>query len=127
MVQLFEWICTDEEDHALFSQGETLHPKSWTNSTLSANGVRTGKRTELGDPRRSLMEIEDEVLGDGWESPVMYRMVESTREVMVTFPNPVSNSCEKRPSTAIALIPRHATYWTVRLIPRISGAVYERF
>jgi len=35
-----------------------------------------------------LMEIEDEVLEDGWVSPVMYRMVESPRS-MVTFPNPV--------------------------------------
>lgn len=35
-----------------------------------------------------LVGIEDELLGDGWESPVMYRMVEKPRS-MVTFPDPV--------------------------------------
>ena len=35
-----------------------------------------------------LLEVEDDVLEEGWVSPVMYRMVDNPRS-MITFPDPV--------------------------------------
>ncbi|MFH1488310.1 MAG: hypothetical protein ABII06_05360, partial [Pseudomonadota bacterium] len=35
-----------------------------------------------------LSEIEDDLLGEGWVSPVMYRMVGKPRG-MITFPSPI--------------------------------------
>jgi hypothetical protein len=35
-----------------------------------------------------LLEVKDDILGDGWMSPVMYRMIDSPRS-MITFPDPV--------------------------------------
>ncbi|MFO7460088.1 MAG: hypothetical protein R6X07_05635, partial [Desulfatiglandales bacterium] len=35
-----------------------------------------------------LQEVEDDVLEEGWASPIMYRMIENPR-AMITFPDPI--------------------------------------
>ena len=74
--------------HELFQPGEQLF-KKLDNSTPFrkpefANTVR-GRSWAIHDG--ILMEIDDDLLDEGWVSPVMYRMVGKPRG-MVTFPDP---------------------------------------
>jgi hypothetical protein len=61
------------------------------------NGSTPFRRPEMAQTVRGrswaihdgiLLEVEDELLGEGWSSPVMYRMVGKPR-AMPTFPDPV--------------------------------------
>jgi hypothetical protein len=75
--------------HELFQPGGKLYRKLDGSTPFRkaefANTVR-GRSWAIHDG--VLMEIEDPILEKGWESPVMYRMVQNPRS-MVTFPNPV--------------------------------------
>ena len=75
--------------HELFQPGEILYKKMDNSSPFrqrdQAHTVR-GRSWAIHD--NILDEVEDDILEDGWVSPVMYRMVEKPRG-MVTFPEPV--------------------------------------
>ncbi|MBW1707375.1 MAG: hypothetical protein JRJ86_19815 [Deltaproteobacteria bacterium] len=75
--------------HDLFQPGGKLFDK--------LNGSTPFRKPEFAHTVRGrswaihdgiLTEIDDDLLEDGWESPVMYRMVEKPRS-MITFPDPV--------------------------------------
>ncbi|MBW2118369.1 MAG: hypothetical protein JRH09_10680 [Deltaproteobacteria bacterium] len=75
--------------HDLFQPGGKLFDK--------LNGSTPFRKPEFAHTVRGrswaihdgiLTEIDDDLLEDGWESPVMYRMVEKPRG-MITFPDPV--------------------------------------
>lgn len=75
--------------HQEFLPGGKLH--------ALMNGSTPFRRPELAQTVRGrswaihdgiLLEAEDELLGEGWSSPVMYRMVGRPRP-MITFPDPV--------------------------------------
>ena len=74
--------------HELFQPGGKLYRRldgstPFRNREL-AHTVR-GRSWAIHD--EILQGIDDELLRDGWESPVMYRMVEKPR-AMITFPDP---------------------------------------
>ncbi len=73
----------------LFQPGGKLHNRLDGGSPFRmpqfAQTVR-GRSWAIHD--QILEQLEDEVLEDGWVSPVMYRMVDKPR-AMVTFPDPV--------------------------------------
>jgi hypothetical protein len=75
--------------HELFQTGgklfNALDGSTPFRSPEFANTVR-GRSWAIHDG--ILTEIDDELLGDGWVSPVMYRMVGKPRG-MITFPDPV--------------------------------------
>jgi hypothetical protein len=75
--------------HELFQAGKSLFNRMDDSSPFRkrelAHTVR-GRSWAIHDG--ILTEIDDDLLEDGWESPVMYRMVEKPRS-MITFPDPV--------------------------------------
>jgi hypothetical protein len=75
--------------HELFQPGGKLYEKMDDSSIFrkkeAANTVR-GRSWAIHD--EILLDIDDDLLGKGWRSPVMYRMVEKPRG-MATFPDPV--------------------------------------
>lgn len=74
--------------HQLFKPGgklfEKMDGRTPFRNSEQAQTVR-GRSWAIHDG--ILFDIDDEFIGDGWESPVMYRMVEKPR-AMITFPNP---------------------------------------
>jgi hypothetical protein len=74
--------------HELFQPGKQLYNKL-DNSTPFRKpefaGTVRGRSWAIHDG--ILMEIDDDLLDEGWVSPVMYRMVDKPRG-MVTFPDP---------------------------------------
>jgi len=85
----FDGYAQMKKIHDLFQSGGKLFNKM-DNSTLFrkpefAHTVR-GRSWAIHDG--ILTEIDDDLLEDGWESPIMYRMVGKPRG-MVTFPDPV--------------------------------------
>ena len=75
--------------HQLFQPGESLFNR--------LDGSTPFRSPEFGHTVRGrswaihdgiLSDLEDDVIQEGWESPVMYRMIDKTRP-MITFPNPV--------------------------------------
>jgi hypothetical protein len=75
--------------HELFQPGKALFNKLDNSTPFRkpefAHTVR-GRSWAIHDS--ILADIEDDVLDEGWASPVMYRMVGKPRG-MVTFPDPV--------------------------------------
>jgi hypothetical protein len=75
--------------HELFEPGCELYEKLDNSSPFRrpefARSVR-GRSWAIHDG--ILNDVEDELLEEGWVSPVMYRMVEKPRP-MITFPDPV--------------------------------------
>jgi hypothetical protein len=75
--------------HELFQPGGKLYNKMDDSSVFRKRelaGTVRGRSWAVHD--NIINEIEDEILNNGWVSPVMYRMVEKPR-AMVTFPNPI--------------------------------------
>ncbi|RJR50142.1 MAG: hypothetical protein C4576_06155 [Desulfobacteraceae bacterium] len=75
--------------HELFQPGKALCEK--------LDGSTPFRKPEFAESVRGrswaihdgvLLEVDDDLLEEGWSSPVMYRMVENPR-AMVTFPDPV--------------------------------------
>jgi hypothetical protein len=75
--------------HELFQPGEHLYNR--------LDGSTPFRSPEFGNTVRGrswaihdgiLSDLKDDVIQEGWESPVMYRMIDKTRP-MITFPNPV--------------------------------------
>ena len=75
--------------HELFQPGGVLFNKMDNSTPFRksefAHTVR-GRSWAIHDG--ILNEIEDDLLDEGWVSPVMYQMVGKPR-AMVTFPNPI--------------------------------------
>jgi hypothetical protein len=75
--------------HELFQPGEKLFNKLDNSTPFCkpefANTIR-GRSWAIHDG--ILTEIDDDLLDEGWISPVMYRMVGKPRG-MITFPNPI--------------------------------------
>lgn len=75
--------------HELFQPGGALYERLDGSTPFRdrglANTVR-GRSWAIHDG--ILLEVEDELLDEGWVSPVMYRMVDKPRG-MVTYPDPV--------------------------------------
>lgn len=85
----FEGYAQMKRIHELFQPGGVLH-KKLDNSTPFrkpefANTVR-GRSWAIHDG--ILDEIDDDLLDEGWVSPIMYRMVGRPR-AMATFPDPI--------------------------------------
>ncbi|MBN2125188.1 MAG: hypothetical protein JW821_12895 [Deltaproteobacteria bacterium] len=75
--------------HELFHPGRILCEKMDGSTPFrdpGFSGTVRGRSWAIHDG--ILLEIEDDVLDDGWVSPVMYRMVDRPRG-MITFPDPV--------------------------------------
>jgi hypothetical protein len=75
--------------HELFQPGQKLFQKMDSSTPFrkpeSAHTVR-GRSWAIHDG--ILLDVQDDLLEDGWVSPVMYRMVENPKG-MVTYPDPV--------------------------------------
>jgi len=75
--------------HELFQPGKALFQKLDNSTPFRkpefAHSVR-GRSWAIHDG--ILLEVEDDLLADGWASPVMYRMIENPRG-MITYPDPV--------------------------------------
>jgi hypothetical protein len=75
--------------HELFQPGEALFSKLDRSTPFRrpefAHTIR-GRSWAIHDG--ILNEIDDEVLAEGWQSPVMYQMVGKAR-TMITFPDPI--------------------------------------
>jgi hypothetical protein len=74
--------------HELFQPGGELYEKLDNSNPFRrpefAQSVR-GRSWAIHDG--ILDDLSDDILGEGWVSPVMYRMVEKPRP-MITFPEP---------------------------------------
>lgn len=75
--------------HELFQPGEELY-KRMDNSTPfrrpEFTGTVRGRSWAIHDG--ILLETDDDLLNEGWDSPVMYRMIDKPRG-MITFPDPI--------------------------------------
>lgn len=85
----FEGYAKMKRIHDFFLPGKPLYEKMDGSTPFRRRdlaGTVRGRSWAIHDG--ILLETDDELLEEGWSSPVMYRMVENPR-AMVTFPNPV--------------------------------------
>jgi len=75
--------------HELFQPGKELYRKLDGRTPFRRPGfAETVRGRSWAVHDGILLEVDDEVLCEGWNSPVMYKMVENPRG-MITFPDPV--------------------------------------
>jgi hypothetical protein len=75
--------------HELFQPGGKLYSKMDDSTPFRKSGLShtiRGRSWAIHDG--ILLDVDDDVLEEGWVSPVMYRMLDNPRS-MITFPDPV--------------------------------------
>ena len=75
--------------HELFQPGAALFRKlDGSTPFRKSESARTVRGRSWAIHDGILLDVDDDVLGEGWRSPVLYKMVENPRG-MVTFPDPI--------------------------------------